>query len=153
MTSCHFFLQKIEPSQMVQKSDQWVSSGSPYLFDGFNLPNEVTLNPEDLNEMKDGTSQPATPAEANSQADSQGCSHSATSLKGKKRKASSVDAIERQLKSIMDGIKQVSRAIREGSLIAERGRPHVYSEQEVFSELVRTGVETHLRYKAYTSKM
>ncbi|KAJ6411881.1 hypothetical protein OIU84_005033 [Salix udensis] len=98
-------------------------------------------------------SQPATPAEANSQADSQGCSHSATSLKGKKRKASSVDAIERQLKSIKDGIKQVARAIREGNLIAERGRPHVYSEQEVFSELVRIGVETHLRYKAYTSKM
>ncbi|KAJ6399749.1 hypothetical protein OIU77_020325 [Salix suchowensis] len=82
--------------------------------------------------MKDGTSQPATPAESNSQADSQGCSHSATSLKGKKRKASSVDAIERQLKSIMDGTKQVSRAIREGNLNAERGRPHVYSRARSF---------------------
>ncbi|KAJ6736534.1 hypothetical protein OIU85_018696 [Salix viminalis] len=108
LTSCHFFLQKIEPSQM---------------------------------------------SASNSQPNSQGCSHSATSLKGQKRKASSVDAIERQLKSIKDGIKQVARAIREGNLIAERGRPHVYSEQEVFSELVRIGVETHLRYKAYTSKM
>lgn len=70
------------------------------------------------------------------------------SLKGKKRKASSVDAVERELKGIKDAIKEVARAIREGYLIAERGRPRVYSEQEVFPELVRIGVETHLRYKA-----
>lgn len=133
-----------------EKADQWVGSGSPYLLDGFNLPNEVTLNLEDSNEMNGGTSQLATPVEANSQADSQGCSHSATSLKGKKRKASSVDAVERELRGIKDAIKEVARAIREGNLIAERGRPRVYSEQEVFSELVKIGVETHLRYKAYT---
>ncbi|KAJ6998990.1 hypothetical protein NC653_014969 [Populus alba x Populus x berolinensis] len=133
-----------------EKADQWVGSGSPYLLDGFNLPNEVTLNLEDSNEMNDGTVKLATPVEANSQADSQGCSHSATSLKGKKRKASSVDAVERELKGIKDAIKEVARAIREGNLIAERGRPRVYSEQEVFPELVRIGVETHLRYKAST---
>ncbi|KAF9683248.1 hypothetical protein SADUNF_Sadunf05G0192900 [Salix dunnii] len=39
--------------------------------------------------------------------------------------------IERQLKSTRDGIKQVARATREGNLMAERERPHVYSEQEV----------------------
>ncbi|KAJ6931769.1 hypothetical protein NC652_015067 [Populus alba x Populus x berolinensis] len=126
---------KREPSQTVlvprsEKADQWVGSGSPYLLDGFNLPNEVTFNLEDSNEMNDGTVKLATPVEANSQADSQGCSHSATSLKGKKRKASSVDAVERELKGIKDAIKDVARAIREGNLIAERGRPRVYSSKK-----------------------
>ncbi|KAL3593087.1 hypothetical protein D5086_011727 [Populus alba] len=113
-----------------EKADQWLGSGSPYLLDGFNLPNEVTFNLEDSNEMNDGTVKLATPVEANSQADSQG--------------------FERELKGIKDAIKEVARAIREGNLIAERGRPRVYSEQEVFPELVRIGVETHLRYKAST---
>lgn len=133
-----------------EKVGQWASSGSPLFFDGINIQNEVTLNLEELNEMNDGTSQLATPVEANSQADSQAHSQSATSLKGKKRKAPSIDMFEREFKCIKEAIKDVARAIREGNVIAERGRPHVYSEQEVFGELVKIGVESHLRYRAYT---
>lgn len=71
-------------------------------------------------------------------------------IERQKAQGFSVDAVERELRGIKDAIKEVARAIREGNLIAERGRPRVYSEQEVFPELVRIGVETHLRYKAST---
>lgn len=123
--------------------------------------NEITLTLEDLNDMNDGTNQLPPPIEANSQADSQPPSQSATSLKGKKRKAPrdvcegnayqrKTDVFEREFESIREAIKDVAQAIREGNVIAERGRPRVYSEQEVFTELVKIGVDVQLRYKAYT---
>ncbi|KDP36781.1 hypothetical protein JCGZ_08072 [Jatropha curcas] len=136
-----------------QKAGALATVASGRCFDGIDrLQNEVTpiLDLEDLNEMNDGTSQLATPVEANSQTDSQAHSHSATSLKGKKRKAPKVDIFEREFKSIREAIKDVAEAIREGNIIAERGRHRVYSEQEVFAELVKIGFERHLRYKAYT---
>ncbi|MBA0658987.1 hypothetical protein Goklo_011155 [Gossypium klotzschianum] len=43
------------------------------------------------------------------------------------------------LKSIREAIKDVAKAIREGNVIAERGQPRVYSEQELFAELVNIG--------------
>ncbi|MBA0784862.1 hypothetical protein Gotri_028107 [Gossypium trilobum] len=43
------------------------------------------------------------------------------------------------LKSIREAIKDVAEAIREGNVIAERGQPRVYSEQELFAELVNIG--------------
>lgn len=43
------------------------------------------------------------------------------------------------LKSIREAIKDVAEAIREGNVIAERGQLRVYSEQEVFAELVNIG--------------
>ncbi|KAJ4830968.1 hypothetical protein Tsubulata_049612 [Turnera subulata] len=139
------------PNAVNEMGGQWAISGSPRMIDGVHImQNEVTINLEDLNEMNDGTSQLATPVEANSQADSQARSQSATSLKEKKRKASSGDAFEREFKSIREAIRDVADALREGNHIAERGRPHVYSEQEVFAELVKIGVEGNLRYKAYT---
>ncbi|EEF52875.1 uncharacterized protein At2g29880 [Ricinus communis] len=136
-----------------QKAGQLaVASGSGHFFDITDRQNELTLNLdlEDLNEINDGTSQLATPVEANSQADSQAHSHSETSSKGQKRKAPKDDIFEREFKSIREAIKDVAEAIREGNIIAERGRLRVYSEQEVFTELVKIGVERHMRYKAYT---
>ncbi|KAF3973801.1 hypothetical protein CMV_002799 [Castanea mollissima] len=133
----------------------------PYDINQVMSQNEITLTLEDLNDMNDGTNQLPPPIEANSQADSQPPSQSATSLKGKKRKAPrdvcegnvyqrKTDVFEREFESIREAIKDVARAIREGNVIAERGRPRVYSEQEVFTELVKIGVDVQLRYKAYT---
>ena len=78
------------------------------------------------------------------QVDSQSPSQSATSLKGKKHKAPRVKAFQREFKSIREAIKDVAGAIREGNVIAERGRPRVYSE------LVNICIDTQLRCKAYS---
>ncbi|KAJ9182062.1 hypothetical protein P3X46_006095 [Hevea brasiliensis] len=67
--------------------------------------------------------------------------------KDRKRKARTW---ERKFKSIKDAINDVAEAIREGNAIIERARQHVYSEREVYAELVKIGVERHLRYTAYT---
>ena len=91
-----------------------------------------------------------TSAEANSQIDSQAPSQSATSSKGKKRKAPRNFDFEREFASVREAIKDVAAAIREGNAIAERSRPRVYSEQEVFKELVSIGVDPLLRFRAYT---
>lgn len=112
--------------------------------------NDVTLTLEDLNGTNDGNDLLPTSAEANSQIDIQPPSQSATSSKGKKRKATRNFDFERELSSVRDAIKDVAAAIREGNAIAERSRPHVYSEQEVFRELVNIGVEKQLRFRAYT---
>ena len=56
----------------------------------------------------------------------------------------------REFESTRKAILDVAQAIREGHVIAERGRPHVYTEQKVFTELVKIGVDLHLRYNAYT---
>lgn len=55
----------------------------------------------------------------------------------------------REFESIREAILDVAQAIKEGNVIAERGRPCVYTEQEVFTELVKTGVDVQLRYRAY----
>jgi hypothetical protein len=84
----------------------------------------------------------------------------ATSLKGKKWKAP-MDDFERNIyqrkkmflrefESTREAILDVAHVIREGNVTAERGRPRVYAEQEVFTELVKIGVDVHLLYKAYT---
>ncbi|GAV60908.1 LOW QUALITY PROTEIN: hypothetical protein CFOL_v3_04436, partial [Cephalotus follicularis] len=70
---------------------------------------------------------------------------SETSSNDKKRKAS---ACEGELKRTMEAINDVAKAIREGNAIVE-GVPQIYSEEEVFAELVNLGVEEHLGYKAY----
>lgn len=75
------------------------------------------------------------------------CDESATSVKSKKRKTR---AWEREFEGIREAISGVAEAIREGNAISERARQHVYTEEEVFAELVNIGVEKHLRYKAYT---
>ncbi|GMY27510.1 hypothetical protein FCV25MIE_22752 [Fagus crenata] len=75
---------------------------------------------------------------------------STTSLNGKKRKAPGDDACKREFEGIRDAIKNVAEAIREGNAIIKRGQSLVYSEEEVFAELVKMGVGKKLRYKAYT---
>uniref|UniRef100_A0A2P2MZ03 Uncharacterized protein MANES_03G183000 n=1 Tax=Rhizophora mucronata TaxID=61149 RepID=A0A2P2MZ03_RHIMU len=71
----------------------------------------------------------------------------ATAGAGKKRK---VRLWERELGSIAESIHNVAEAIREGNVIIKRVTRHVYSEAEVFAELLRIGIEQHLRYKAYS---
>lgn len=112
--------------------------------------NDVTLTLEDLNGTNDGNDLLPTSAEANSHVDIQPPCQSATSSKGKKRKATRNFDFEREFASVREAIKEVAAAIREGNAIAERSRPRVYSEQEVFRELVRIGVERQLRFRAYT---
>ncbi|XVF38154.1 hypothetical protein REPUB_Repub20aG0075300 [Reevesia pubescens] len=68
------------------------------------------------------------------------------SSKGKKRKG---NMWEREFKKIRDSISNVVEAIREGNAVMERGQAYVYSEEEVFEELVNIGVEKHLIYSAY----
>ncbi|KAL5557710.1 hypothetical protein UlMin_033921 [Ulmus minor] len=112
--------------------------------------NEVTFNLEDLNGMNDGTDLLPASAEANSQVDSQVPSQSATSSKGKKRKAAQNIGSKKEFAGIREAIKDVADAIREGNVIAERSRPRVYSEEQVFKELVNIKVDSQLRYRAYT---
>lgn len=112
--------------------------------------NEVTLTLEDLNGANGGNEMLPTSAEANSQIDSQAPSLSATSSKGKKRKASRNFDFEREFASVREAIKDVAAAIREGNAIAERSRPRVYSEHEVFKELISIGIDLQLRFRAYT---
>jgi hypothetical protein len=140
------------------------TSGNEGLLDDINQvmsQNEITLNLEDSNGMNGGTNQLPPPVESNCQADSQPPSQSATSLKGKKRKApkdvferniyqKKKDVFGREFESIREAILDVAQAIREGNVIAERGQLRVYTEQEVFTELVKIGVDVHLRYRAYT---
>ncbi|KAF4365372.1 hypothetical protein F8388_012523 [Cannabis sativa] len=112
--------------------------------------NEVAFTLEDLNGGNGGNYVLPISAEANSQIDSQAPSLSATSLKGKKRKASRNLDFEREFASVREAIKDVAAAIREGNAIAERSRARVYSEEEVFKELVSIGVDLQLRFRAYT---
>ncbi|XP_030922744.1 uncharacterized protein LOC115949604 [Quercus lobata] len=74
----------------------------------------------------------------------------ATSLNNKKRKAPGDDVCTREFEGIRDAIKDVAEAIREGNDIIKRGQSLVYSEEEVFAELVNMGCDKNLRYKAYT---
>ncbi|KAE8076984.1 hypothetical protein FH972_015598 [Carpinus fangiana] len=74
----------------------------------------------------------------------------AASLNSKKRKGSGDDFCMREFEGIRAAIKEVAEAIREGNAIIKKGQARVYSEEEVFSELVNMGVEQNLRYRAYT---
>lgn len=137
-----------------EEAHQWVNLGnvsSLNCVDHMMSHNEVTLTLEDPNGTNDGNDRLPTSVEAKScQIDSQAPSQSATSSKGKKRKAPRNFDFSREFASIREAIKDFAAAIREGNAIAERGRPHVYSEQEVFAELVNIGIDSQLWYRAYT---
>ncbi|EEF45345.1 conserved hypothetical protein [Ricinus communis] len=75
------------------------------------------------------------------------CNESEMSRKDKKRKARTW---EKKFLSIKESINDVIEAIKEGNAIIDRARQHVYSEREVYAELVKIGLERHLRYTAYT---
>ncbi|KAJ7957978.1 Myb/SANT-like domain containing protein [Quillaja saponaria] len=135
-----------------QVTNQQVTLAKAAVFDSIHpvmSRDEVTHALDDLNAISNGANNLVT-YESVSQVDSQAPSQSATSLKGKKRKAPTNAAFEREFESIREAIKDVAEAIREGNVIAERGRPRVYSEQEVFTELVKIGLDVQLRYRAYT---
>ena len=71
-------------------------------------------------------------------------------LKGKKQNAPRDDACRREFESIRKAIHSVAEAIREANAVAKRSQARVYSEEEVFSELVNLGVDKRLKYRAYT---
>ena len=75
---------------------------------------------------------------------------SPTTSKGKKRNAPRDDLCRREFESIRAAINSVAEAIREGNTVAKRGQARVYSEEEVFAELVNLGVDKMIRYRAYT---
>lgn len=52
----------------------------------------------------------------------------------------SLDGKKRMFEGIREAIKDVAEAIREGNDIIKRGQARVYSEEEVFAELVKMGV-------------
>ncbi|KAJ4825757.1 hypothetical protein Tsubulata_029385 [Turnera subulata] len=74
------------------------------------------------------------------------CDGKETLAKGRKRKACEWG---RELESIGEAIRDVAGAIREGNGIRQRARELVYSEEQVFAELVKLGVEKQLCYRAY----
>ncbi|KAK4835446.1 hypothetical protein QYF36_009792 [Acer negundo] len=84
----------------------------------------------DLEEVTTDNFNPVSP-----QCNSQG----ANSSKVLKRKASMVNAFEKQVKMIQVGMNNVADAIREGNVIAEKGiaviektRPRIYEEQDIY---------------------
>ena len=88
---------------------------------------------------------------------------SGTSSKGSKRKTPMVDVFERQVEVINLGINGVAEAIKEGNRIAEKGlvivekqiaiveraRLRVYSDDEIYDELMKIGVPEHLQLETF----
>ncbi|KDP40120.1 hypothetical protein JCGZ_02118 [Jatropha curcas] len=75
------------------------------------------------------------------------CTEPEMSRKERKRKARTW---EKQLKSVKEAIKDVSEAIKEGNAIIEKARKRIYTEREIYAELVKIGVEKNVRFAAYT---
>ncbi|XP_074287285.1 uncharacterized protein LOC141612416 isoform X2 [Silene latifolia] len=73
---------------------------------------------------------------------------SADSKKGKKRKATE-DIFREEISIIKQGLDNVAQALREGNEVIEKGRPQVYTTQEVFEELSRMELDPITRRKAY----
>ncbi|XP_074272090.1 uncharacterized protein LOC141595996 [Silene latifolia] len=73
---------------------------------------------------------------------------SADSKKGKKRKATE-DVLREEISIIKQGLDNVAQALREGNEVIEKGRPRVYTSQEVFEELSRMELDQITRRKAY----
>ena len=73
----------------------------------------------------------------------------AKSSKGIKRKASMMESLDKYAKNLQSGLSSVADAIREGNIIAERGRPRIYSEEEVYAELINIGVPENLQLDAF----
>ncbi|KAK2649330.1 hypothetical protein Ddye_016819 [Dipteronia dyeriana] len=83
-------------------------------------------------------------------------SKGANSSKVLKRKASMVDAFDKQVEMIQYGMNNVADAIREGNVIAEKGivvfektRPRIYEEQYIYAELLKIGVPDNLQLEVF----
>ncbi|KAJ7980104.1 Myb/SANT-like domain containing protein [Quillaja saponaria] len=74
---------------------------------------------------------------------------STASPKGKKRKALLDAECKREFESIREAINNVAEAIREGNAVIERGRARIYSEDDIFTELVNIGLDQNILYSAY----
>ena len=67
-------------------------------------------------------------------------SQGTTATQGKKRKVT----CDEEFESLKGALHNVADALREGNTILEKSRPRVYSEKEIYDELVNIGVETDL---------
>ena len=69
--------------------------------------------------------------------------------KSVKRKISMIESLDKYAENLQSGLTSVADALREGNIIAERGRPHIYSEEEVYAELLNIEVPEHLQLDAF----
>ncbi|XP_071932568.1 uncharacterized protein [Coffea arabica] len=67
-------------------------------------------------------------------------SQGTTATQGKKKKVT----CDEEFESLKGALHNVADALREGNTILEKSRPRVYSEKEIYDELVNIGVETDL---------
>ncbi|KAL4281574.1 hypothetical protein GQ457_03G035990 [Hibiscus cannabinus] len=58
-------------------------------------------------------------------------------------KLNELQILDLPFKSIREAIKDAAEAIKEGNVIAERGLPRVYSEQEVLRCISKFGLNFH----------
>ena len=71
------------------------------------------------------------------------------SSKGIKRKASMIDSLDKHVEILKSGMSNVADAIREGNAIVEKAQPRIYSEEEVYSELLNIGVSENMQLDAF----
>ncbi|XP_062085441.1 uncharacterized protein At2g29880-like [Humulus lupulus] len=69
--------------------------------------------------------------------------------KGVKRKASMIESLDKYAENLQSGLTSVADALRKGNIIAERGRLRIYSEEEVYAELLNIEVPEHLQLDAF----
>ncbi|KAL5578745.1 hypothetical protein UlMin_011187 [Ulmus minor] len=120
-----------------EKVQQWEKEGSSSQFIDVDRQEEVrSESPDPLN------------PQFNSQ--------SGNTTKNLKRKASTMDSRDKQVEMIQSSINNVAEAIREGNTLAEKGvevlqkaQPRIYSEEEVYTELLKIGVPDSIVLEAF----
>ncbi|PON43469.1 hypothetical protein PanWU01x14_274080 [Parasponia andersonii] len=75
--------------------------------------------------------------------------HVTNSLKGIKRKASMMESLDKYAENLQSRLSSAAYAIREGNIIAERGRPHIYSKEEIYAKLLNIEVPENLQFDAF----
>ena len=83
-------------------------------------------------------------------------SQGVNSSKVLKKKASIVEAFDKQVEMIQSSMNNVADAIMEGNVIAEKGilvfektQPHFYEEHDIHAELLKIGVLTIYNLKLF----
>ncbi|KAL5571102.1 hypothetical protein UlMin_020699 [Ulmus minor] len=73
-----------------------------------------------------------------------------------KRKASIVEAFDKQVEMIQSSMNNVADAIREGNVLIEKGilvfektRPCLYEEQDIYAELLKIGIPDNIQLEAF----
>ncbi|KAJ8625692.1 hypothetical protein MRB53_034222 [Persea americana] len=140
-----------------EKVMRWQREGNLNLNDDcFELDNEfswVNDAPMDTNNMSPpSTHYSPTPT-------SEGCQSS----KGKKRKASMIEAMEKQFGYVTESMNKVASVLQEGNAImkesnmiaeravdvVEKGRPRFYNEEEIYSAVHELGLHRNMQLDAY----